>query len=79
MKDCHRQECVSDRAECAHSKDYLSSGGPNTGHFRNLNTEAALGSGLPTKTGGRKTVMQDRWVFARMLAAREEHYGEEEN
>jgi hypothetical protein len=47
MKDRHRQECVSDRAECAHTKDCLSSGGPNTGHFRNLDTEAALGSGLP--------------------------------
>ena len=41
IEDRHRKECVRDRAECTHSRDYLSSGGPNTGHFRNLNTEAA--------------------------------------
>ena len=41
--DCsHGQECVRDRAECAHSRDYLSSGDPNTGHFRDLNPESAL-------------------------------------
>jgi hypothetical protein len=47
MKDRRRQECVCDRSECAHSKDYPWSADPNTGHFRNLDAEAALGCGLP--------------------------------
>src|SRR5450631_531354 len=36
MKDRHRKECVSDRAECVHSRDYRSSGRSRlTDIFRN--------------------------------------------
>src|ERR1700688_4848793 len=61
MKDRHRQECVSDRAECAHSKDYRSSGGPNTGHFRNLNTQAPFAPFYLTRKDLTENAMFPSW------------------